>query len=97
MKMVQGSLRLLRQEDGVDARKNSSSSDGDPRHELVDLTVRMEQMRWKVEIEKFLTSSSLRMASMMCLGVTRPFLPCLAMSPASSNTSAVRYSSTAAR
>ena len=38
-----GLLRFLGQQDRVDARKNTSSGDGNPRHELVDLT--MEQMR----------------------------------------------------
>ena len=34
-------LRLLRQEDRMDARHHSTGSDGDPRHELVNLIMTM--------------------------------------------------------
>ncbi|CAN8009185.1 unnamed protein product [Ixodes pacificus] len=44
-----------------------------------------------------LSSSSLRMANCRCLGMIRVFLLSLAAFPASSSTSAARYSSTAAR
>lgn len=96
---------LLWQKDTVNVGKNTTSSNGhipkklhiSTKHAVANRSF-CENMGHGMTLKTvtLLSSSSLRTASWMCLGTILVFLLSLAALPASSKTSAAKYSSTAA-